>query len=175
MQPGEVIGLQYEANRARVRVGFVDSRQEHNIILAVVLLSGQMCPWERLVHLTAEQLAPANRRRYSRHRIELQVELRSSEGVPIRVSATDACGNGCYLQTMATVGVGSHFTATFCIENRRILCECTVRTSDPGLGMGVEFTGLDSVSRLELQTWLEQHCSKAEDKSDFAPSLRIPL
>jgi hypothetical protein len=87
------------------------------------------------------------------------VELRSSDGVPVRVSATDACGNGCYLQTMATVCVGTQFTATFCIEDQRIRCECTVRTSDPGLGMGVEFTGLDSVSRLELQTWLERHCS----------------
>ena len=82
IQPGEVIGLQYEANRARVRVGFVDSRQEHNITLAVVLLSGQRCPWERLVDLTTAQLAPENRRRYRRHRIELQVELWSSEGVP---------------------------------------------------------------------------------------------
>jgi hypothetical protein len=171
IQPGEVIGLQYEANRARVRVGFVDSRQEHNITLAVVLLSGQRCPWERLVDLTTAQLAPDNRRRYRRHRIELQVELRSSDGVPVRVSATDACGNGCYLQTMATVCVGTQFTATFCIEDQRIRCECTVRTSDPGLGMGVEFTGLDSVSRLELQTWLERHCSSDAEIGDSGPIL----
>lgn len=69
--------------------------------------------------------------RYRRHRIELQVELRSSEGVPVRVSAPDACGNGCYLQIMATVCVGTQFTATFCIEDQRVRCECTVRTSDP--------------------------------------------
>ncbi len=171
IQPGEVIGLQYEANRARVRVGFVDTRQERNITLAVVLVDGQRCPWERLVDLTTAQLARENRRRYHRHRIELQVELRSSEGIPMRVSATDACGNGCYLQTMATVSVGTQFKAAFSVEDQRILCECTVRTSDSGLGMGIEFTGLDADSRLALQTWLDQHCTPSVDMSDARPIL----
>lgn len=171
IQPGEVIGLQYEANRARVRVGFVDSRQESNITVAVVLLEGQRCPWERLVDLTTEQLARENRRRYRRHRIELQVELRSRDGVPTRVAATDACGNGCYLPTMATVAVGTQFTAAFSIENLRIFCECTVRTSDPGLGMGIEFTGLDSTSRLELQARLEQYDSIKETNAKNVDSV----
>ena len=159
IQPGEILGLQYEAKRARVRVGFVDSRQEHNVILAVDLISGQRCPWEHLIDLTKSELAPENRRQYSRHQVALQVELRRSDGVPMRVSATDVCGNGCYLQTMTTVSEGTQFTATFYFGDRRIVCECNVRTCDPGLGMGVEFTGLDPNTRLELQSWIEEHCS----------------
>ena len=38
--------------------------------------------------------------------------------------------------------------------------------------MGIEFTGLDAASRLELQTWLERHCSAGEDKSESAQSFR---
>ena len=160
IQMGEVIGLQYEANRARVLVSSVDGRQEHNVILAVDLIEGQCCPWERLIDLTRAELAPKNRRQYSRHQVSLGVELRSSEsGIPMRVSATDACGNGCYLQTTVTSCTSSQFTAIFCFADRRVVCECTVRTCDPGLGMGIEFTGLDPTTRLELQTWLEKHCS----------------
>ena len=80
IQPGEIIGLQYEANKARVRVSYVDSRQEHNVILAVELVSGHPCPWERLVDLTRAELAPENRRQYTRLKVALPVELRSSEG-----------------------------------------------------------------------------------------------
>ena len=43
IQLGEVIGLQYEANRARVRVGFVDSRQEQNLICG-----GRSCQWPKV-------------------------------------------------------------------------------------------------------------------------------
>src|ERR1039458_2107186 len=111
-------------------------------------------------HSPRAELAPKNRRQYSRHRVSLGVELRSSEsGIPMRVSATDACGNGCYLQTTVTSCTSSQFTAIFCFADRRVVCECTVRTCDPGLGMGIEFTGLDPTTRLELQTWLEKHCS----------------
>lgn len=162
IQPGEIIGLQYEANKARVRVSYVDSRQEHNVVLAVDLVGGHPCPWERLVDLSRADLAPANRRQYPRQKLALPVELRTREGVPVRVTATDACGNGCYLQTMATVCVGTQFAASFSIGDRRIVCECTVRTCDPGLGMGVEFTGLDSNPRRDLQTWLEEHFSTAQ-------------
>lgn len=167
VQPGEIIGLQYEANKARARVSYVDSRQEHNVILAVELVSGHPCPWERLVNLTRAELAPENRRQYTRLKVSLPVELRSSEGVPVRVTATDAGGNGCYLQTMATVCVGTRFTASFSIGDRRVVCECTVRTCDPGLGMGVEFTGLDPNTRRELQTWLEEHFSTPEPSENI--------
>jgi hypothetical protein len=159
IQPGEIIGLQYEANRARVRVSYVDSRQEHNVILAVEIVSGHDCPWERLVDLDRAELAPENRRQYRRQKVSLQMELRSREGVPLRGVATDAGGNGCYLQTMATVRVGTQFTATFRIGDRRTVCECTVRTCDPGLGMGIEFTGLDPNTKRDLQRWLEEHFS----------------
>lgn len=165
IQPGEIIGLQYEANKARVRVSYVDSRQENNVTVAVEPVSGHPCPWERIVDLSRAELVPKNRRQYTRLKVALPVELRSSEGVPVRVTATDAGGNGCYLQTMATVGVGTKFTASFSIGDRRVVCECTTRTCDPGLGMGVEFTGLDPNTRRELQTWLEQHFSAAESSA----------
>lgn len=165
IQPGEIIGLQYEANKARVRVSYVDSRQEHNVIVAIEPVSGHPCPWERIVDLNRAELVPENRRQYTRLKVALLVELRSNEGVPVRVTATDAGGNGCYLQTMATVCVGTKFTASFSIGERRVVCECTVRTCDPGLGMGVEFTGLDANTRRELQTWLEEHCSAAESSA----------
>ncbi len=162
IQIGEGIGLQYEGNRARVRVSSVDDQKRNNIVLAVDLVGGQPCPWESLIDLTRTEPLPENRRRYVRHPVSLAVELRSTEsGVPIRVSATDACGNGCYLQTMATVGVGTKFIATFYFADRSATCECTVRTRDPGLGMGIEFTGLEPNIKHELRTWLEKHCSIA--------------
>ena len=131
IQPGEVIGLQYEANRARVRVGFVDSRQEHNITLAVVLLRGQRCPWECLVDLTTAQLAP---------RIGVDIvaiglnckwncgaakEFRYGSRQPMPVAMVVTC------KPWPPFVWEQQFTAAFCIDDQRVRCECTVRTSDP--------------------------------------------
>jgi hypothetical protein len=153
---GEVIGLQYEANRARVQVSSVDSRAKHNVVIAVDLISGQRCPWESLLDHSTTRVVDQDRRRYYRHRVNLPVELRSEHaGVPMRVSATDVCGNGCYLQTMATAPIGTKFVISFCFGDRRITCDSQVRTSDLGLGMGIEFTGLGDELKMEFQKWLD--------------------
>jgi hypothetical protein len=56
---------------------------------------------------------------------------------------------------MATAPVGTLYLASFWCMNSRVTCECIVRTCDLGLGMGIEFTGLDQHARLRLQHWLE--------------------
>ena len=152
----DMIGLQYERKRARVFVSSVDNRESTNIILGVDLSIGESCPWEALLNPQEGQATGSNRRRYKRHPVELPVELRHVDSeISVRVLATDVCGNGCYLQTMATAPVGTVYLASFWCMDSRVTCECIVRTCDPGLGMGIEFTGLDQHARLRLQHWLE--------------------
>jgi hypothetical protein len=104
----DMIGLQYERKRARVFVSSIDSREPKNIILGVDLSLGEPCPWEALLDPQEGEVPGSNRRRYKRHSVELPVELRHVDSeVSVRVLATDVCGNGCYLQTMATAPVGS--------------------------------------------------------------------
>jgi hypothetical protein len=156
VQVRETIAVQYEQKRARVVVSSVDSRDLNNIILGVALVADAECPWEALLDGPKTENTGDNRRKYKRHSVELPVELRDKHSeISVRVLATDVCGNGCYLQTMATAPVKSVFVASFWYRDMRITCGCTVRTSDPGLGMGIEFTGLDRNARAQLQNWLE--------------------
>jgi PilZ domain len=154
-----MIALQYERKRARVVVSSIDSRDRNNIILGVVLIADGECPWEALLERPKIEKQNDNRRRFKRHAVELPVELRDeSSEISVRVLSTDVCGSGCYLQTMATARVGTVFLASFWYAGMRFTCECTVRTCDPGLGMGIEFTGLDDDARNQLQHWLNaQH------------------
>ena len=158
----ETIGLQYEQKRARVLVASIDGREPKNIVLGVDLSFGEQCPWEALLEAPQKQISGDNRRQFKRHPVELPVELRHANSeISVRVLATDVCGNGCYLQTMATAPVGTVYLASFWCTDSRVTCECTVRTCDLGLGMGIEFTGLDAHARIRLQHWLEEQNGEA--------------
>jgi hypothetical protein len=148
---GEIIGIQYNEQKARVRVNSV-YRQTSNCVVAVELLPEQECPWKSLLDLAQGK----NRRQYSRHPFSCSVELRSSEsGVPMTVSATDMCGSGCYVETASSVPTGTKLIASFWIGHEKKTCECKVRTCDPGYGLGIEFTGLDDEAQRRLQSYLE--------------------
>jgi PilZ domain len=153
----EVIALEYDGKRARVMVSAVDSRRKGDVVLAVKLLDGQCSPWQRLVDVpdAEKDSVKQNTRRYARYQLQFPMELWSDSNVTVKLLATDVCGNGCFIQTMATVCVGTRLQARFRFGNTQQNCECIVRTCDVGLGMGIEFTGLDHDQRLKLQEWLE--------------------
>jgi len=44
----------------------------------------------------------------------------------------------------------------FWIDQERITSSATVRTRDPGVGMGIEFTGVPDTSKLRFQAHLDK-------------------
>jgi hypothetical protein len=98
-----------------------------------------------------------NRRRFDRHRISFPLELRDERvNTPMRVSATDISGNGCYVETVMPLPVTTTLKIDFWIEEEHISASAVVRTRDPGVGMGIEFIGLTEDSKNRFQAHLDK-------------------
>jgi hypothetical protein len=162
LKVGDVIGVQYEAKKARCKVIWVmEAGGLKKIQIGVQLVADQECPW--LAQLPPEvrwnlpASTPDNRRRFLRHRISFPLEFRDERvNTPMRVNATDISGNGCYVETVMPLPVSTVLRVEFWIEEERITASATVRTRDPGVGMGIEFTGLPDDSKKRFQAHLDK-------------------
>jgi hypothetical protein len=163
LKPGDIVAVQYEQRKARCEVKWVvDAGGILKNQTGLQLLSGQECPWREVL---ARPPAPGsratvtgvNRRRRQRHNISFHLELRDERtNVPLRVTATDISGNGCYIETLTPFPVGTNLKVEFWIEDERINSTAVVRTCDPAVGMGMEFVGLTPALQDRFQVLLDR-------------------
>ena len=164
LKVGDIIGVQYENKKARCKVIWVmEAGGLKKTQVGLQLVADQECPWvSQLPAETRSNLpapAPDNRRRFQRHKISFPVELRDERvNTPMRVNATDVSGNGCYIETVMPFPVSTSLRIEFWIDQERISATATVRTRDPGVGMGIEFTGL----REDLKQMFQAHLDKLD-------------
>lgn len=165
LKPSDVIGIELEQKKARCRVIWVvDAGGIQKNQLGLQLLEGQECPWREALDkqlaqpgAAAAAANPVNRRRRPRHRITFALELRDERNnIPMRVNATDISGNGCYIETIMPIPVGTNLKVEFFIEDERITSTAIVRTCDPGVGMGIEFMSLSPDLQDRFQRLLEK-------------------
>jgi PilZ domain len=162
LKVGDVIGVQYEIKKARCKVIWVmEAGALKKVQVGVQLVADQECPWisrlppEVRSNLTAA--LPDNRRRFQRHKIAFPVEIRDERvNMPMRVNATDISGNGCYVETVMPLPVSTSLRLDFWIDQEHLSTSAIVRTRDPGVGMGIEFTGLTEDSKKRFQDHLDQ-------------------
>lgn len=162
LKVGDVIGVQFETKKARCKViWIIEAGGLKKYQVGVQLVADQECPW--LSKLPAEALSeipvpsPDNRRQFQRHRISFPLELRDERvNMPMRVNATDIGGNGCYVETVMPLPIATMLRLDFWIDDEHISASSIVRTRDPGVGMGIEFTGLTEDSRRRLQSHLDK-------------------
>lgn len=165
LKVGNVIGVQHGNKKARFKVIWaIDAGAIQHNQVGVQLVPDQECPWNEL--LTVEKTAapapappvlPQNRRRFFRHSIAFPMEVKDERvNTPLRVSATDISGSGCYIETILPLPKGTTLSAEFWIDSEKIVTSAVVRTCDPGVGMGIEFTGLTEQRRQQLQTHLDK-------------------
>ena len=163
LKVGDVIGVQYETRKARCRVVWVvDAGALKKTQVGVELVADQDCPWVAAlpVGLKVEERTQArhdNRRKFLRHRISFPLELRDERvNTPMRVNATDISGNGCYVETVLPLTIGTALRVDLWIDQERLSPSAVVRTRDPGVGMGIEFTGLPEDSKKRFQAHLDK-------------------
>lgn len=167
---GDTIGVQLGSVKARFRVIWViDAGHLQKIQAGVQILGGQPCPWKDELSKTAEpEPAPApvepvkkpdprNKRKFVRHRIKFPLEIRDERGgsAHMQTSATDIGGRGCYIETMIPLPLGTNVRLVFWIGSEKVETTGIVRASDGGVGMGIEFIGLDDAAQERLQRYLE--------------------
>jgi hypothetical protein len=163
LKVGDVIGVQYETRKARCRVVWVvDAGALKKTQVGVQLVADQDCPWIAALPTDMKveertQQRQDNRRKFARHRISFPLELRDERvNTPMRVNATDISGNGCYVETVMPLPVATALRVDLWIEQERLSPSGVVRTRDPGVGMGIEFTGLPEESKKRFQAHLEK-------------------
>jgi len=159
LKVGDVIGIQCNEKKARCNVvwtmntGLITKNQ-----VGVKLLAGQECPWKDYLSLDGATVSipPSNRRRYTRHKIRLPIELRDERvKAPTRINATDVSGNGCYVESMLPLPVGTVLRMDFWLDSEHINITAVVRTCDPGVGNGIEFTGMPPDGKTRMQAYLD--------------------
>jgi hypothetical protein len=162
LKVGDVIGVQYETKKARCKVVWVmEAGGLKKVQVGVQLVADQECPWlsQLPVEMRSNQPVsiPDNRRRFQRHKISFPLEFRDEHvNTPMRVNATDISGNGCYVETVMPLTVSTVLKVDFWIDEERISTTATVRTRDPGVGMGIEFTGLPDETKKRFQAHLDK-------------------
>jgi PilZ domain-containing protein len=163
LKVGDVIGVQYETRKARCKVVWVvDAGALKKTQVGVQLVADQDCPWVAALppDMKVEERrgqSQDNRRKFARHRISFPLEMRDERvNTPMRVNATDISGNGCYVETVMPLPVGTSLRVDLWIEQERLSPTAVVRTRDPGVGMGIEFTGMPQESKQRFQAHLEK-------------------
>ncbi len=163
LKVGDVIGVQYEGKKARCKVIWVvDAGALKKTQVGVQLVADQECPWAAVLpnDMKVEertQQRQDNRRKYSRHKISFPLELRDERvNTPLRVNATDISGNGCYVETVMPLNVGTALRVDFWIGEDKFSPSAIVRTRDPGVGMGIEFTGMPEDGKKRFQAHLDK-------------------
>ncbi len=159
LKVGDVIGIQCDEKKARCTViwamhtGAIKKNQ-----VGIKLLADQECPWKNYLPLDGAtvSISPSNRRRFYRHKIKLPLELRDERvQAPTRINATDVSGNGCYVESMLPLPLGTVLRIDFWLDSEHINITAVVRTCDPGVGNGIEFTGMPPDGKARMQAYLD--------------------
>jgi len=160
---GDIVGVQLKDRKARFRVVWViDGRPSQQIQAGVEMLDGQQIPWAKELEAaapTTQSSSPKqNLRRFQRFKTRLPIELHEhrSGGAPMQTNATDISGRGCYVETFLPLPRGTVLEVTFWADAEKIHTSAVVRASDPGVGMGIEFVGLDEETQIRLQGILQR-------------------
>jgi hypothetical protein len=165
LRVGEIIGVQVGEKKARFKVMWVAGGPDQKTEVGVKMVEGQPSPWQKEREtLRATSTKPISRtkppakdkRKYPRHRISFPIEIRDETiGSNLGTKTSDIGGQGCYVETMVPFPRKKAVTVTFWLNSQRIQTAAIVRTSDGGVGMGIEFTGLEETTQKELQQYLE--------------------
>jgi hypothetical protein len=71
-------------------------------------------------------------------------------------AVTDISRNGCYVELLTVLPVGTMVSALLHIDELTLRCTAEVRTSHPGVGMGMMFHEMSETDRNELEKFLAQ-------------------
>ena len=160
LKVGDIIGVQCDDKKTRCTVVWVmNTGPIKKNQVGIKLLADQECPWKNYLPIqgaTVAVMSPSNRRRYSRHKISFPIELRDERvKTPMRINATDVSGNGCYVETILPLPIGTVLRVDFYLQNEHVNISAVVRTCDPGVGNGIEFTGLPVDGKQHLHQYLD--------------------
>lgn len=168
LKVGDTIGIQYENTKARfevmwAKVSVAPGRNE----AGVRILANQPIPWGEVTanviadtSAARDQRPGSEKRRFARHKVQFPLTISFPDGqrAHMQCTATDMSARGCYIESFVPLQIGSVVIVTFWIDSDKIKTNGVVRASDPGVGMGIEFTALE----MQIQTRLQEYVEKID-------------
>jgi hypothetical protein len=105
-----------------------------------------------------QKIHAGDKRKFSRHRVQFPISISFADGrrTPMQCAATDISGRGCYVESLVPLGIDTEVIITFWLDSEKFSTKAVVRASDPGVGMGIEFTSLDPAIQTKLQAHVEK-------------------
>jgi hypothetical protein len=163
LKAGDIIGVQYGDKKARFKVIWViDAGVARKIEAGVQMLPNQRSPWQDLAAWEKKEVITGeNKRRFARHKVIFPIEISFDDGrrSQMNTNATDIGGRGCYVESLIPLQLGTKVNIKFWMDEEKVQTSGVIRASDPGVGMGIEFTALDNT----VQERLQQHLDKLDD------------
>ena len=160
LKAGDIIGIKHGEKKARFKVVWVtDAGALRKIEVGVQIVEGQESPWQEMAKPEEITFAPGKiKRRFVRHKIQfpIQIGLADTQRARMNTNATDIGGRGCYVETLLPLPLGTQGTIMFWMDEEKMETTAVVRASDPGVGMGIEFTTLDTHVQERLQQFLDK-------------------
>jgi len=159
LKVGDVIGVQCEEKKTRCTVIWViNTGPVKKNQVGVKLVAEQECPWKTYLPMESATvtISASNRRRWHRHKISFPPEIRDWRGHSAgRHNRSDVSGNGCYVENMLPFPLGTVLRLDFWLDSEHMKITAVVRTCDPGVGNGIEFTGLPPDGKQRMQAYLD--------------------
>jgi hypothetical protein len=158
---GDIIGVQYGEKKARFKVIWSNPTQVPRKNKAgIQILPNQTAPWTEIT-IENRRTTPkgdSEKRRFTRHKVNfpMVISFEDEHRPHMQCSATDIGGRGCYVETFSPLGVNTPIIVTFWLDSDKIRTKAVVRTSDPGVGMGIEFSELADQIQHRLQQYLDK-------------------
>ena len=162
LKVGEIIGIQHADKKARFHVMWVkNSVAPGRNEAGVRILPQHTTPWEQVtVNSPRRPVAHpgTEKRRFTRHKVQfpLTISFPDDRRAHMQCNATDMGGRGCYVESLVPLPLETRVIITFWLDSEKIKSTGIVRASDPGVGMGIEFTDLEGTLQQRLQQYLEK-------------------
>jgi hypothetical protein len=153
---GEILGIGYQDRKARfsvVEVGQSGTPEAGNIEVRPLDLVQDF--WKLDFGSPKEQLSQ-ERRGAPRYPCRGSIAFRQqdSSAGSMAASVTDISTSGCYVELLTTLPVGTVVSSLLHVEEFTIRCMAEVRTSHPGVGMGIMFQQMEEADRKTMEQLL---------------------
>ena len=161
---GEVLGVEYRERKSRfkvVRVGQSGTPDAGKVELSPLDKTEDF--WRLQAMVTKQQREPGERRTTPRCACKGSTQIRQAHTrFPLGASVSDISMNGCYVELMTTFPIGTKVDLLIRVAEVSINCSAQVRTSHPGVGMGMAFVQMSAadhdalkkaVTRLSTSGW----------------------
>jgi len=162
LKMGEILGVQYGEKKARFEIKWVKAvALPKGFDAGVRIMPNQSIPWDEVTRKGQENpelTRRSDKRRFLRHRVQFPIVISFDDPrrAHMQCYATDIGGRGCYVETLVPLSVSTEVIITFWIDSDKIVTKGRVKTSDPAVGMGIEFIALEEQIQKRLQEYLDK-------------------